>query len=148
MQCCGSRPDGSPWRCGIRDPEGNGYLGIVQVTDSAVVTSGGYERFFEEGGQTYHHILDPRTGRPSDSGLISVTVISANGMLADALSTACFVLGEEEAAEYWRTYGKDEGRSFELVLMTENREVWITEGLKDVFSTDCPLHVITEAGED
>lgn len=150
VQCLGTKPDGSLWRCGIRDPEGTGYLGIVQVKDAAVITSGGYERFFEEGGQTYHHILDPGTGYPAYAGLLSVTVVSANGMLADALSTACFVMGPERSADYWRTYGGEEGRAFDLVLLTEDGEVWVTEGLRETFSTERQLHIITHdgAGQD
>ncbi len=145
VQCLGTRPDGEPWRCGIRDPEGTGYLGIVRVTDAAVITSGGYERYFEEGGQTYHHILDPKTGYPAQSGLVSVTVVSANGMLADALSTACFVMGAEKAIACWQTCGAEEGAAFELVLLTEDGRVTVTEGLKDAFTTDYPLDVIERA---
>ena len=143
VQCFRSKPDGSLWRCGIREPEGDGYFGVVQVADKAVITSGGYERCFEENGQTYHHILDPKTGLPAKSGLISATVVSENGMLADALSTTCYVLGLEGSVDYWRTYGAEERASFELILMTDDGEVWITEGLRECFTTECPLHVIT-----
>ncbi|MBO4289949.1 MAG: FAD:protein FMN transferase [Lachnospiraceae bacterium] len=146
VQCFGTKPDGSLWRCGIREPEGDGYFGVVQAADKAVITSGGYERFFEEAGQTYHHILDPRTGQPARAGLISATVVSENGMLADALSTACYVMGLEDSADYWREYGAEQGGTFELILMTEDEEVWITEGLKEAFTTECPLHVITAEG--
>ncbi len=143
VQCYRTKPDGNLWRCGIRRPKGDGYFGVVQAADKAIITSGGYERFFEEGGQTYHHILDPKSGWPAASGLLSVTVVSENGMLADALSTACYVLGLEGSADYWRAYGAEKGASFDLVLMTDDGEVWITEGLRDVFTTERSPHVIT-----
>ncbi len=143
VQCYRTKPDGSLWRCGIREPKGEGYFGVVSAADKAVITSGGYERFFEEGGQTYHHILDPKTGMPAGTGLLSVTVVSENGTMADALSTACFVLGLEGSVDCWREYGAEEGAAFDLVMMTDDGEVWITEGLREVFETECPLHVIT-----
>ena len=138
-----SKPDGSLWRVGIMDPlapDGDDYLGIVSLSDRAVITSGGYERYFtdEETGETYHHILDPATGYPAKSGLISVSVVSGDGMLADALSTACYVMGLEKSLAYWQAYGED----FDLVLMTEDEEVYITEGLEGSFDSDYPVHVI------
>ena len=148
VQCYRRKPDGSLWRCGVRDPKGEDYFGVVSVEDKAVITSGGYERCFEENGETYHHILDPKTGIPAKAGLISVTVVSENGTLADALSTACYVMGEEASAAYWREYGAEEGGAFELILMTEDGGVWITEGLQDCFTTERELHVITKNGKE
>jgi len=90
----GTRPDGNPWRIGLRSPLGDGeVIGILELSDIAVVTSGSYLRYFEQDGQRYHHIFDPLTGRPADSGLLSVTVIYENSALADAFSTAFFVRG-------------------------------------------------------
>lgn len=93
----GAKEDGSSWRVGVQDPTaGRGaYIGIAEVTDKTLVTSGVYERFFESGGRRYHHILSTRTGYPVDTGLLSVTVISGNSMNADALSTSLFALGYE-----------------------------------------------------
>jgi thiamine biosynthesis lipoprotein len=93
----GPKPDGSPWRVGIQNPTDNrgAYIGISEVTNKTLVTSGVYERFFESGGKRYHHILSTRTGYPVESGLLSVTVISGSSMDADALSTALFALGYE-----------------------------------------------------
>ena len=112
VQAVGAKPDGSPWRIGVRDPLADGNLGVLEITDQAVVTSGGYERYFTDAdGSVYWHILDPQTGYPARNGLISVTVVSSEGKKSDALSTALFVMGTEGAAEYWRTHG-----SFEMLL--------------------------------
>ncbi len=92
---------------GIRDPFGNSgsYVAKLGVSDCCVSTSGCYEQQFEHGGKKYHHILDPETGYPVDNGLLSVTVISESGLLSDALSTACFVLGIEKGSALAREYG-------------------------------------------
>ena len=99
----GSKPDGSDFRVGIRDPESAADAGgtehitrTVTLSDRSVVTSGTYERYFEEDGVRYHHILDPATGYPADSGLVSVTIISADSATGDALATACLVLGQQK----------------------------------------------------
>ncbi len=128
VMALGKKPDGSDWSVGIRDPFSEGLLGAVSVRDSAVVTSGGYQRYFEENGVRYCHIIDPRTGRPADSGLASVTVVGAEGVLCDGLSTAVYVMGLEAASQLWR-----ENSGFELVLVTDGGEVLVTEGLEDVF---------------
>jgi thiamine biosynthesis lipoprotein len=93
----GARRDGSPWRVGIQNPvEGRGvYFGIAEVKDKTLVSSGGYERFFESGGRRYHHILSTRDGYPVDRGLLSVTIIGDSSVDADALSTSLFALGFE-----------------------------------------------------
>jgi thiamine biosynthesis lipoprotein len=95
---CGAKEDGSPWRVGIQNPAaGRGaYIGVAEVKNKTLVTSGVYERFFESGGRRYHHILSTRSGYPVDSGLLSVTVIGDNSMDADALSTSLFALGYDE----------------------------------------------------
>ena len=132
IQTVGAKPDGSPWRVGVRDPEGDGNVGVVEVADQAVVTSGGYERYFEEDGVRYWHILDPKTGWPARSGLISVTVVGDRGAVCDALSTALFVMGRERAAGFWLQHGAELG--FELVLVEEDGSVTITEGLEGRFT--------------
>lgn len=97
---------GDPWRVGIRHPRNeNEYIGVLNMTKGFVSTSGDYERYFEKDGVRYHHILDGNTGRPSDSGLISVTVVCDSGILSDALSTACLVLGAEKAEALLNEYG-------------------------------------------
>ena len=127
----GYKSDGSLWRIAVRDPRNAaGAIGVLSLNDAFAVTSGGYERNFTENGITYHHIIDPTTGYPAESGLISVTVVShESGTLCDAYSTALFVLGEEKALELWR---KGAG-SFELILVTEDGRVLITEPLADAF---------------
>ena len=126
----GTRPDGNPWRVAVKNPrDTQDYLCVLSLTDQTASTSGGYERYFEEDGAVYHHIIDPATGWPADSGLLSVTVVSANGAQADALSTACFVLGAEGALALWRA---DSGLDpFELVLCRTDGTVVITEGLEE-----------------
>ena len=99
----GTRVDGSPWRIGIRDPRGNSMEDTIgpalSVTDSAVATSGDYERLFMEGGNRYHHILHPETGMPVDT-VMSATVIAKDSLYADMLSTAVFVLGPDEGMKF------------------------------------------------
>ena len=133
IQTVGARADGSPWRVAVQDPSSDGQaaLGVVEVTDRAVVTSGGYQRYFEEDGVRYWHIMDPDTAAPARSGLASVTVIGADGMVCDALSTALFVLGAENAMAFWRENPQLE---VELVLVGEDGTVWITPGLEDSFT--------------
>lgn len=131
VQVLGSKPDGSAWRIAVQNPRGDGYAGILEVVDQAVITSGGYERYFEQDGETYWHIIDPETGAPAKNGAISVTVVGDSGMLCDALSTALFILGPERAAAYWRTYG-----GFDYVMITEDGEILITPGLAGRFTCE------------
>jgi thiamine biosynthesis lipoprotein len=93
----GEKKDGSPWRIAIQNPAGERgeYLGVVSVRDKTVVTSGVYERYFEDGGTRYHHILSPETGFPVNNGLLSVTIIALSSLEADGLSTAVFGMGYE-----------------------------------------------------
>lgn len=96
----GEKIDGTAWRVGLTDPQNSGELyGVMMVKDQSVVTSGNYERYFIEDGKRYHHILDPTTGYPAESGIISATVIGDNALLCDALSTTCYIVGIERALE-------------------------------------------------
>ena len=103
----GTKPDGSMWTVGIRDPNGTPDQSeeVLKLGSAAVVTSGTYERFFELAGVRYHHILDPKTGMPIENGLASVTIIGTRSDLCDALSTACFVLGEQGSKAILERYG-------------------------------------------
>ena len=126
----GAKPDGSPWRVGVRDPDSEGNLGILEIADQSVVVSGGYEKFFVgEDGERYWHILDPATGAPAGHGLVQTAIVSDESKRCDALSTALFVMGLDNAVQYWR-----EHRDFEMILLTENRTIYVTEGLSDAFS--------------
>ncbi len=131
VQTLGKKPDGKLWNIAVQDPNDTGsYVGMLSIGETAVVTSGGYQRYFEQDGARYHHILNPHTGYPADNGLISVTIICESGVMADALSTSLYVLGEDKAIDYWRTYG-----GFDMVLVTDDDRVVATSGLYDVFSS-------------
>ena len=133
VQALGTKTDGTDWQIAIENPDkSSDYIGVVSVKDKAVITSGGYERYFEKNGKTYHHILDPKTGYPAESGLKSVTIVSDNGTLADALSTSLFVMGKEKALDYWREHKNE----FDTVLVEDNGNITITDGLKKVFKSN------------
>lgn len=129
IQLIGTKPDGDDWKIGLRDPFGETYMGVLSISDSAVVTSGNYERYFiGEDGKQYGHILNPSTGYPAENGLISVTIVAKKGKLCDALSTSLFVMGQDGAVNYWR-----ENPDFGMILLTEDREIYLTENLADKF---------------
>lgn len=133
VQALGTKTDGTAWQIAIENPDkSSDYIGVVSVKDKAVITSGGYERYFEKNGKTYHHILDPETGYPAESGLKSVTIVSDDGTLADALSTSLFVMGKEKALNYWREHKNE----FDTVLVEDNGNITITDGLKKVFRSN------------
>lgn len=125
----GKKVDGSQWNIGVQNPYGGGYVGTMRLEDKAIITSGGYQRYFQEGGQVYHHIIDPRTGYPAQTGLGSVTIIGESGTRGDVLSTALFVMGLEEAIDYWKRY-----ENFDMVLVCDEGNVYITPGLSGNFT--------------
>lgn len=128
----GSKPQGTPWRIGVVDPAQPGScFAVVELEDCAMGTSGGYQRYFEQDGITYWHILDPDTAAPARSGLASVTVVSPSALICDGLSTALFVMGLEEGAQFWRDHSELE---FEAVFVTEDGEIYCTAGLERRFT--------------
>ena len=127
----GSKVDGTNWNVAVQNPRGKDgeAMGVLSLSGTTnVSTSGDYEKYFMQNGKRYHHILDPSTGYPAESSLISVTVVSDNGLLSDGLSTACFVLGKEKGERLLETYGA------EGVFIDQNKKVTVTKGLKDKFT--------------
>ena len=126
----GSRPDGKPFNIGIQhpaNPQGS-FIGVLPCTDKTVVTSGDYERFFYFNGKRYHHIIDYKTGYPSETGLRSVTVVTKNSIDADALSTAAFVMGLKAGKRLIKST-----ENADAIFITEDNFIAITDGLKQDF---------------
>lgn len=158
IQTVGAKADGSAWRIGIQDPQGEGtalaelkrdasaesaaqsaadqpdYLGVLELNDQAMSTSGGYQRCFLRDGEIYWHILDPNTAAPARSGLASVTVVSDSGLLCDGLSTALFVMGLDRGVQFWQTWRDHDDVRFECIFITDDGSVYLTPGLADAFT--------------
>lgn len=128
----GTRPDGSPWRIGIQHPrQENQIIGAVAVAGQSVVTSGDYQRYFVDShGRRYHHLLDPKTGYPAQSGLISVSIVCAPSVNADALSTILFVAGLEKGVDFLKKYPETGA-----ILIDTDLRVFVTQNLKGCFET-------------
>ncbi len=126
----GTKPDGSPWHIGIQHPrEEIQLIGVVSVENQTVVTSGDYQRYFSDNqGKRYHHILDPKTGYPAESGLVSVSVVAEKSVAADALSTIIFVAGMEKGLEILRGIS-----GTDAILVDSELRVFVTQGLRDRF---------------
>lgn len=140
VRVIGTKPDGADWTVAIADPDDSSAdIGFVKVADTAVITSGGYQRYFEKNGKKYHHIIDPKTGYPAQSGLKSVTVVSGDDILADALSTALFVKGLDASIDFY----KQNSGLFEAIFVTEDNKIFITPKLENVFSSNREFEVIT-----
>ena len=163
IQTVGAKPDGSAWRIGIQDPLGEGtalaelkqqqaaqtgdasqapaiqteqgsYLGVLELTDRAMSTSGGYQRCFVQDDEIYWHILDPKTAAPARTGLASVTVVADSGLLCDGLSTALFVMGLDRGVQFWQTWRDHKDVSFDCIFITDDGSVYLTPGLADAFT--------------
>ena len=121
----GVKEDGSPWRVGVKDPENPAARPVLrlELKDQSIVTSGMYERFFEQDGIRYHHILNPATGFPVRNDILSVTIASKSSMLADALSTSVFILGRERGLRLL------EGEQAEGVIIAQDGTVSATNGI-------------------
>ena len=127
----GKKPDGSDFRIGIQDPFGGrgSSIGVVTMAEGSVVTSGIYERFFEQDGKRYHHIFDVKTGFPVENNLSGVSIVTRESAAGDALSTAVFALGLEKGMALVE---KTDG--VEAVCITKDKEVYVSSGLKDSFT--------------
>ncbi|AEV28795.1 membrane-associated lipoprotein involved in thiamine biosynthesis [Sphaerochaeta pleomorpha str. Grapes] len=124
----GSKPDGTPWKIGIQDPDQDrgGYVMILSLVDQSLVTSGPYERFFEQDGKVYHHILDTKTGYPVESEFTSVSIITPRSFLADALSTSVYALGYEKGMAMI-----DAIPEVEAVFFTKDKKILLSQGIKE-----------------
>lgn len=129
----GSKPDGSDFKVGIQNPgsERDDYLGTVEISDKAVVSSGTYERYFEYEGKRYHHILNPYTGFPQENSLIGVTVIADDSTYADAMSTTLFLLGLEDGLSLAEGMNK-----IQAIFVTKDKKVYVSSGLKAIFELE------------
>ncbi|MGM0411585.1 MAG: FAD:protein FMN transferase [Bacillota bacterium] len=124
----GSKEDGSLWKIGIQDPRKNrgSVMAALEMKDKTVVTSGNYERYFEEDGVIYHHILNPETGKPTRNNLLSVSIITDDSFEADVLSTSIFIMGLDKGKELI-----ENRKGIEAIFVTEENHVYLTSGLKD-----------------
>ena len=127
IQTIGTK-NGDLWKVGVKYPFTEDSFAILSVGETAVVTSATDQRYFEEDGKMYHHIIDPKSGYPVDNGTFSTTVICESGARADALSTSIFVMGTDRAKELYKNFD-----NFEFVILDENDTVYVTNGLKDNF---------------
>ncbi len=126
---------------GIKDPNGAGYIAVLTLPPCCVSTSGNYERYFEKNGKRYHHILDPETGYPVENGLAGVTVISENGTVSDALSTACFVKGINNSAGLLKEF------NCSAVFVTEDKKIYTTKGIADKIEITDSSYTLVKADE-
>ncbi len=114
----GKKEDGSKWKVAIQDPlNEQGFAGVLEVEDTCVITSGVYQRFFEQYGKRYHHIIDTKTGKPAETGLLSVTIVCKNGTMADMLSTSIMVAGLEKGSELWK-----KSQDFGVIFIQKKRK--------------------------
>lgn len=130
----GEKPDKNPWKVAIADPaDRSGSIGVLSLTGQwCISTSGDYERYVEVDGIRYHHLIDPAIGYPAKSGIHSVTILAKSGFLSDALSTACFVLGEEKGMELAKQY------AVEALFVREDGSISMTEGMQAYFHLPKP----------
>lgn len=143
----GSNPNGKPWKIGIQNPFNprGDFMGVVQIQDQTVVTSGTYERYFRENGKIYHHILNPFTGYPVENNLRSVSIITGKSIDGDGLSTTALLYGLEEGMKL-----VDSLENVEAVFITNDKKVYASSGLKNIFTISNPefkLEKLPSTGE-
>ena len=129
----GTKPDGSLWKVGVQDPfkPRGEIIGYMEVADKSIVTSGIYERFLDDNGKTYHHILDPSSGYPFENEIAGVTIVSDTSIDGDALSTSVFSKGVADGMAFINTL-----EGVDALFITKDREVYMTDGLKETFILD------------
>ncbi len=138
----GTRPDGKPWKIGLQHPEEerNAYFGYVEATDESVITSGAYERYFVENGKRYGHILDPKTGQPVKTDVVSVSIVDSDGARADALCTAFFGIGWDRSIELLKKHPE-----MKVILLNgDMKSVAVTPAAKAVFVLTDKAMTVTE----
>lgn len=123
----GRNPQGKPWRIGVQNPENerNTFIGVIETGDETLVTSGAYERYLEVGGKVYHHIIDPATGYPAESDVLSSTIITTQSIDADALSTSIFILGREKGLQLI-----EQLPGIEAIVIDLDRQVYLSSGMR------------------
>ena len=131
IQVLGSKPDGSNWTVGVKNPWGGDPVLAVKIRDACMITSGGYERFFTgDDGKKYIHIFDSKTGRPVENELESVTIICKQGIYGDALSTSLFVMGLDKAVDFWQHSQGD----FDFIIITKDKKMIYSAPLENSIS--------------
>lgn len=129
VQVLGTKPDGSAWRVGIQHPDySDCYIGVLSLINEAAITSGGYQRYFVQDGKTYHHIINPATGAPAETDIVSVTVVTDKPIDGDGLSTAFFVMGTEKTLRFL-----DENPEYKAVILTNDYDLLVSKELKNSF---------------
>jgi thiamine biosynthesis lipoprotein len=126
----GTKHDKTLWNVGIQNPFNTRgeYIGVISVENKSVVTSGNYERYFTREGKIYHHIIDPKTGYPSESEIISSTIISDHSIDGDGLSTGIYIMGLEKSIKLIESL-----KGIDAIFITKNKEVYVTSGIKNNF---------------
>lgn len=126
----GGNVNGNPFKIGVQNPFNprGDYLGILNIKDKTVVTSGIYEKYFEKEGKRYHHILDPETGYPVENCLAGVSIITSKSIDGDGFSTSVFLLGLDKGMEL-----VNKEPNVEAVFITNDKKIYLTEGIKDYF---------------
>ena len=131
VQLLGKKPNGQDFVVAIQNPNNpEDYFCTLKANDEAVITSGAYQRFFEDKGKIYHHIIDPKTASPANKGLTSVSIITKDGALGDSLATTLYILGKDKAIEFWQAHSNE----FDMVLVDNQNHVYISENLKDRYT--------------
>ncbi|MEW6570544.1 MAG: FAD:protein FMN transferase [Nitrospirota bacterium] len=142
IRAFGVKPDGNPWKVGIRNPRGEGkeddIMAVIHLRDMSVSTSGDYERFFMDNGKRYHHLISPKTGHPA-SECISVSIIASEAALTDSFATGVFILGPEKGLHVLRKLG------FDGLIVDAEGKIHMTPGLKRMIELkrEAKLHLVT-----